>query len=322
MADRFDVVVIGGGPGGYNCAIRLGQLGLSVACVDDRGVFGGTCLNVGCIPSKALLHASELYEAARKEFPKFGITATPGYDLPAMMAQKQQAVAQLTKGIEYLFRKNKVEGVIGRAQIAAPGKVTVQTKDGMRELQSGHIVIATGSEVTPLPGVTIDEKIIVSSTGALSLAEAPKRLLVVGAGVIGLELGSVWRRLGSQVTVIEFLNRIVPGVDAEIASQFQRLLERQGLSFRLSSKVTGIERRNDGLAVSVAPAAGGDSAVTEADVVLVAIGRRAYTNDLGLDKIGVQARSARGGDHGRSVPHEYSGPLGHRRCPGRTHAGA
>ena len=293
MADRFDAVVIGGGPGGYNCAIRLGQLGLSAACVDDRGPFGGTCLNVGCIPSKALLHSSELYELARKEFPRLGITGTPGLDLSAMMAQKQQVVGQLTKGIEYLFRKNKVEGIVGRGQIAAPGKVIVSTKDGTRELATAHIVIATGSEVTPLPGVSIDEKVIVSSTGALSLSEVPRHLLVIGAGVIGLELGSVWRRLGSQVTIIEFLDRIVPGVDLEVANHFQRLLERQGLTFRLSSKVTRVEKGNNGLAVSIEPAKSGAAEMLNADVVLVAIGRRPNTTDLGLQSLGVQ-RDARG----------------------------
>jgi dihydrolipoamide dehydrogenase len=261
--------------------------------VDDRGAFGGTCLNVGCIPSKALLHSSELYELARREFPKIGITGTPGLDLPAMMAQKQQVVGQLTKGIEFLFRKNKVEGIVGRGEITAPGKVIVRTKDGARELSADHIVIATGSDVTPLPGVTIDEQLIVSSTGALSLSEVPRRLLVVGAGVIGLELGSVWRRLGSQVTVIEFLDRIVPGVDLEIAKQFQRLLERQGLTFRLSHKVTGIEKGNDGLSISVEPANSGAAEMLSADIVLVAIGRRPNTRDLGLESLGVQ-RDSRG----------------------------
>jgi dihydrolipoamide dehydrogenase len=287
MADRFDVVVIGGGPGGYNCAIRAGQLGLSVACVDDRGVFGGTCLNVGCIPSKALLHASELYEAARKEFPKLGIAGKPELDLASMMRHKEQVVTQLTKGIEFLFRKNKVEGIIGRGKITAPGKVVVQTKGATRELSATNIVIATGSEVTPLAGIDIDEKTIVSSTGALSLPEPPKRLLVVGAGVIGLELGSVWRRLGSQVTVIEFLDRIVPGVDLEVATQFQRLVERQGTAFRLSSKVTAIEKGKTALKVTVEPANGGERVSAAADVVLVAIGRRPYTQGLGLDSVGV-----------------------------------
>lgn len=293
MADRFDVVVIGGGPGGYNCAIRLGQLGLSAACIDDRGRFGGTCLNVGCIPSKALLHASELYELARKDFPRFGITGTPGLDLPAMMAQKQQAVDQLTRGVEFLFRKNKVEGIIGRAKITAPGRIQVKSRDGIRDISADHIVIATGSEVTPLPGVKIDEQQIVSSTGALSLKAVPKRLLVVGGGIIGLELGSVWRRLGAEVIVVEFLDRIVPGIDAEVARQFHRLLERQGMTFRLSSKVTGASKKGKALSVSVEPATGGDATVLDADIVLVAIGRRAYTKDLGLEEIGVKL-NARG----------------------------
>jgi dihydrolipoamide dehydrogenase len=293
MADRFDVVVIGGGPGGYNCAIRLGQLGLSAACIDDRGRFGGTCLNVGCIPSKALLHASELYELARKDFPKFGITGTPGLDLPAMMAQKQQAVDQLTRGVEFLFRKNKVEGIVGRAKITAPGRMQVKSRDGIRDISADHIVIATGSEVTPLPGVKIDEQQIVSSTGALSLKAVPKRLLVVGGGIIGLELGSVWRRLGSEVIVVEFLDRIVPGIDAEVARQFHRLLERQGMTFRLSSKVTGVSKKGKALSVSVEPATGGDATMLDADIVLVAIGRRAYTSDLGLADIGVKL-NARG----------------------------
>ncbi|HEX5280614.1 MAG TPA: dihydrolipoyl dehydrogenase [Micropepsaceae bacterium] len=288
MADRFDVVVIGGGPGGYNCAIRLGQLGLTAACIDDRGTFGGTCLNVGCIPSKALLHASELYELARKDFAKFGITGTPGLDLAAMMAEKQQVVEQLTKGVEFLFRKNKVEGIVGRAKITAPGHVQIKSQSGTREISAGHIVIATGSEVTPLPGVKIDEQQIVSSTGALSLKNVPKRLLVVGAGIVGLELGSVWRRLGAEVTVVEFLDRIVPGIDNEVARQFHRLLERQGMTFRLSGKVTGVAKKGKALSVSVEPASGGDAAVLDADIVLVAIGRRPYTKDLGLEEIGVK----------------------------------
>src|SRR6185295_2697125 len=197
MADSFDVVVIGGGPGGYNCAIRAGQLGMSVACIDKRGTFGGTCLNVGCIPSKALLHASELYETARTHFPEFGITTEKlGVDLAAMMAHKDKVVGELTKGVEFLFKKNKVEGIVGEAKISAPGRVSVKTKDGARDLEAKSIVIATGSDVAPLPGVTIDEMQIVSSTGALKFSSVPKRLLVVGAGVIGLELGSVWRRLG------------------------------------------------------------------------------------------------------------------------------
>src|SRR4029077_11255088 len=281
MADNFDVVVIGGGPGGYNCAIRLGQLGLSAACVDKRGSFGGTCLNIGCIPSKALLHASDLYELARHDFPRFGITGTPGIDLSAMMAQKDKVVGELTKGVEYLFKKNKVEGIVGEAKIAAPGKVTVRTKDGTRDISAKHIVIATGSDVAPLPGIVIDEKRIVSSTGALSLNPVPKRLLVVGAGVIGLELGSVWRRLGSGVLVVEFLDRIVPGVDGEVAKQFQRLLERQGMTFKLASKVVGVDTTGESLSVAVEPAKGGAREDFAADVMLVAIGRRPYTDGLG-----------------------------------------
>ena len=293
MADSFDVVVIGGGPGGYNCAIRLGQLGLKAACVDARGSFGGTCLNVGCIPSKALLHTSDLYQLARVDFSRFGITGTVGVDLKAMMAHKDKVVGELTRGVEFLLKKYKAEAIVGEAKITAPGKVSVKTKDGSRELQTKYIVIATGSDVTPLPGVTIDEKQIVSSTGALALASVPKRLLVVGAGVIGLELGSVWRRLGSQVQVVEFLDRIVPGVDNEVAKQFQRLLERQGVSFKLSSKVVGVEKKGDMLQVSVEPAAGGVRETLEADIILVAIGRRAFTDGLSLDVIGVK-RDAKG----------------------------
>jgi dihydrolipoamide dehydrogenase len=292
MADSFDVVVIGGGPGGYNCAIRLGQLGVSVACIDKRGPFGGTCLNIGCIPSKALLHASDLYEVARHDFPRFGITGTPGLDLKAMMAQKDKAVGELTRGVDFLFKKNKVTPIVGEGKITAPGRVNVKTKDGARDLTCKHIVIATGSDVAPLPGVTIDEQTIVSSTGALSLPAAPKRMLVVGAGVIGLELGSVWRRLGSEVQVVEFLDRIVPGVDAEVAKQFQRLLERQGMKFKLASKVVGVEKKGDAYSVAVEPAKGGAPENFEAEVILVSIGRRPYTDGLGLDEVGVK-RDAR-----------------------------
>jgi len=293
MADAFDVVVIGGGPGGYNCAIRLGQLGLKAACVDKRGTFGGTCLNVGCIPSKALLHASDLYHLAKSDFARFGIKGTYELDLKTMMAHKDKVVGELTKGVEFLLRKNKAEGIVGEAKITGPGKVSVKTKDGTRELTCKHIVIATGSDVAPLPAVTIDEKQIVSSTGALSLESPPKRLLVVGAGVIGLELGSVWRRLGSDVQVVEFLDRIVPGLDSEVGKQFQRLLEKQGMKFKLGSKVVGVEKKGDAYAVAVEPAKGGARETFDADVILVAIGRRPYTDGLGLDEAGVK-RDARG----------------------------
>lgn len=293
MADAFDVVVIGGGPGGYNCAIRLGQLGLKAACVDKRGTFGGTCLNVGCIPSKALLHASDLYHLAKSDFARFGIKGTYELDLKTMMAHKDKVVGELTKGVEFLLRKNKAEGIVGEAMITGPGKVSVKTKDGTRELTCKNIVIATGSDVAPLPGVTIDEKQIVSSTGALSLESPPKRLLVVGAGVIGLELGSVWRRLGSDVQVVEFLDRIVPGLDSEVGKQFQRLLEKQGMKFKLGSKVVGVEKKGDAYSVAVEPAKGGARETFDADVILVAIGRRPYTDGLGLDEAGVK-RDQRG----------------------------
>jgi dihydrolipoamide dehydrogenase len=294
MADSFDAIVIGGGPGGYNAAIRLGQLGLKAACVDKRGTFGGTCLNIGCIPSKALLHASERFHEAQSDFAKLGIKASVELDLPAMMAQKDKVVGELTKGVEFLFKKNKVEGIVGEARItAAPsngslGKVEVKTKDGVRALEAKNIIIATGSDVAPLPGVTIDEKQIVSSTGAIALKEVPKKLLVVGAGVIGLELGSVWRRLGAEVTVVEFLDRITPGLDLEVGKAFQRVLQKQGFAFQLSTKVVGVEKKKSGgLTVTVEPAAGGEKNTIETDIMLVAIGRRPFTDNLGLDKVGV-----------------------------------
>jgi len=294
MAEIYDAVVIGGGPGGYNAAIRLGQLGLKTACIDKRGRFGGTCLNIGCIPSKALLFASERYEEARSHFAKIGIKAKVDLDLPGMMAHKDKMVGELTKGVEFLFKNNKVEHISGAGKIIAPGKVEVTAADGSkRVLECKNIVIATGSEVMPLPGVEIDEDRIVSSTGVLALKSVPKRLLVVGAGVIGLELGSVWRRLGSEVTVVEFLDRIVPGLDGEVAKTFQRVLAKQGMSFQLSTKVTGVEKTKSALKVSVEPASGGDKQVIETDVMLVCIGRRPYTEGLGLVEAGV-AMDAKG----------------------------
>ncbi|MEE2691504.1 MAG: dihydrolipoyl dehydrogenase [Pseudomonadota bacterium] len=289
---QYDVVIIGGGPGGYNAAIRAGQLGLKAACIDKRETkkFGGTCLNVGCIPSKALLHASELFEAAGKHFPKLGIkTGEIGLDLPQMLKQKEEAVDGLTKGVEFLFKKNKVDPYLGTGEIIAPGKVRVTDADGKTtDLETKHIVIATGSEVTPLKGVEIDEERIVSSTGALSFPSVPKHLVVIGAGVIGLELGSVWRRLGSKVTVVEFLDRVLPTNDGEVSKQFQRLMQKQGMEFRLSSKVTGVEKLKSKLKISVEPAAGGDKETIEADAVLVAIGRRPHTAGLGLERAGVK----------------------------------
>jgi dihydrolipoamide dehydrogenase len=288
MADSFDVVVIGGGPGGYNAAIRAGQLGLTSACIDKRGAFGGTCLNIGCIPSKALLHASERFHEARTDFAKLGIKASVELDLPTMMAHKTKVVGELTKGVEFLLKKAKSEAIVGEARITAPGQIEVKGKDGtIRTLTARNIVIATGSDVAALPGVTIDEDTIVSSTGALELKSVPKRLLVVGGGYIGLELGSVWRRLGSEVTVVEFLDRITPGLDGEIGKNFQRILTKQGIKFQLSTKVIGVQKAGGALRVTVEPAAGGAQTAIEADVMLVSIGRTAFTNALGLDKIGV-----------------------------------
>jgi dihydrolipoamide dehydrogenase len=285
----YDVVVIGGGPGGYNAAIRAGQLGLKVACVEGRETLGGTCLNVGCMPSKALLHASELYEAASgKEFANLGIEVKPTLNLPQMMKQKDESVSALTKGIEFLFRKNKVEWIKGWGKLAGAGRVQVTAADGSQtELQAKDIVIATGSEPTPLPGVTIDNQRILDSTGALSLSEVPRHLIVIGAGVIGLELGSVWRRLGSEVTVVEYLDRICPGLDDETAKTLQRSLSKQGMSFRLGCKVAGAVVNGKGVELSIEPAAGGSAQVLEADYVLVAIGRRPYTVGLGLESVGL-----------------------------------
>ncbi len=284
----YDLVVIGTGPGGYVCAIRAAQLGLKVAVVEKRATHGGTCLNVGCIPSKALLHASELFEEAGHGFAGMGIGVEPKLDLSRMLDFKDEGVDGNVKGVEFLLKKNKVDVVFGLGTIVAAGKVAVKGNDGKDTiLEAKAIVIATGSDVTPLPGVTIDEKRIVSSTGALDLETVPKHLVVVGAGVIGLELGSVWRRLGSKVTVVEYLDRILPGMDLEVAKQFQRILAKQGMTFRLSSKVAGVETTGEGVKVTVEPAAGGERQTIEADVVLVAIGRRPYTEGLGLAEAGV-----------------------------------
>ncbi len=284
----YDVVIIGGGPGGYNAAIRAGQLGLKVACVEKRATLGGTCLNVGCIPSKALLHASELYEMASKDFAELGIEVTPKLNLPAMMTQKDVSVGHLTKGVEFLFKKNKADWIKGAGKIAGPGKVEVTGADGaVTTLDAKNIVIATGSEPSSLPGVAVDQKRIVDSTGALTLPEVPKSLIVIGAGVIGLELGSVWRRLGSKVTVVEFLDRIVPGLDEETARTFQRSLAKQGVVFKLGSKVTAAKAGAKSVDLTVEPVAGGPAETLSADYVLVCIGRRPYTDGLGLETVGV-----------------------------------
>ncbi len=285
----YDLVVIGAGPGGYVCAIRAAQLGMKVAVVEKRKTLGGTCLNIGCIPSKALLHASEMFEEAGHGMAPLGVVvAAPKLDLAAMMKHKDDTVAANVNGVAFLFRKNKIDWVTGEGRIAVPGKVVVKGEDGNEKtLEAKAIVIATGSDVARLPGVEIDEKTVVSSTGALSLRKVPKRLIVVGAGVIGLELGSVWRRLGAEVTVVEFLDRILPGMDGEVAKQFERLLEKRGFAFHLGHKVAKVEKAAGAVKATVEPAAGGEAKTIDADVVLVAIGRRPYTQNLGLEALGV-----------------------------------
>ncbi|OFX07720.1 MAG: dihydrolipoyl dehydrogenase [Alphaproteobacteria bacterium RIFOXYD12_FULL_60_8] len=283
MSQAYDLVVIGGGPGGYVCAIRAAQLGLRTACVESRGTLGGTCLNVGCIPSKALLHSSHHYDSAKSDLAAHGITAEVSLDLATMLGRKDKVVDDLTKGIEFLFKKNKVDYIRGRGHLEAPGRVRV----GETVLDAKAVVIATGSESAPLPGITVDEKRIVSSTGALSLPHVPTSLIVIGAGVIGLELGSVWRRLGAQVTVIEYLDHILPPLDGEVRKTMQRILKKQGLTFKLASKVTSAKASKTGVTLTVEPAQGGAVETLTADVVLVAVGRRPYTEGLGLEALGI-----------------------------------
>jgi dihydrolipoamide dehydrogenase len=285
----YDLIVIGSGPGGYVCAIRAAQLGMKVAVVEMRKTLGGTCLNIGCIPSKALLYASEMFDEAAHGLGALGVVVPPPkLDLAGMMKHKDDTAAANVNGVAFLFKKNKIDWVKGEGRIAAPGKVVVKGEDGNENtLETKAIVIATGSDVARLPGVEIDEKTIVSSTGALTLPEAPKRLIVVGAGVIGLELGSVWRRLGAEVTVVEFLDRILPGMDSEVARQFHRMLEKQGLAFHLGHKVTKVDKGGGFLTATIEPVAGGETKTIDADVVLVAIGRRPFTENLGLQALGV-----------------------------------
>ena len=284
----YDLVVIGSGPAGYVCAIRGAQLGLKTAVIEKDKTFGGTCLNVGCIPSKALLHASHLFEEAGHDFAGMGIgVPRPKLDVKQMQAFKQEGVDGNVKGVDFLFKKNKIDTFQGTGRIIGAGKIEVTGKGKTETIEAKSIVIATGSDVARLRGIEIDEKRVVSSTGALVLSSVPKKLLIVGAGVIGLELGSVWRRLGAEVEVVEFLDRILPGMDNEIARQFQRILEKQGMKFRLASKVTGVDAKGKTLKATVEPAAGGKAETLEADVTLVAIGRVPYTEGLGLKEAGV-----------------------------------
>jgi dihydrolipoamide dehydrogenase len=294
--ELFDLVVIGGGPGGYVAAIRAAQLGMKVACVEKRASLGGTCLNIGCIPSKALLHSSELYADARDGLNAYGIKIpTVELDLPAMQDQKSKVVKELTQGIEFLFRKNKVTSIKGAARLDGPGRIAVElTAGGGQMLNARNIVIATGSETASVPGITLDEERIVSSTGALDLEEVPAHLVVVGAGYIGLELGTVWRRLGAKVTVVEWLDRITPGMDLEVSRQFQRLLSRQGLGFKLGTKVTEVDGGGDRLVITTEAVDGGEPEKMKADVMLVAVGRRPYTEGLGMERLGLKTDN-----HGR-----------------------
>jgi dihydrolipoamide dehydrogenase len=312
MAERYDVVVIGGGPGGYVAAIRAAQLGMRAACVDSRASLGGTCLNIGCIPSKALLQSSEKFAEAGRSLAEHGITiGEVGLDLAAMMARKDKVVTTLTRGVEFLFRKNKVDWLKGRGRIAGSGRVAVADGNGgSQQVEAGAIVIATGSESIPLPGIAVDEERIVSSTGALALERVPERLAVIGGGYIGLELGSVWSRLGSKVTVVEYLDRILPNMDRELGPALQRVLTRSGMVFKLATKVVDGRSGNDGVALELEPAAGGTRETLVADVVLVAIGRRPFTDGLGLDEVGV-ARDPAGrvtvdGAFATSVPGMYA----------------
>ena len=291
----YDLVVIGTGPGGYVCAIRAAQLGMKVAVVEKNATLGGTCLNVGCMPSKSLLHASEMFEEAAHSFAKMGVAVpAPKLDLPQMMIFKQQGIDGNVKGVEFLMKKNKIDVIHGIGKILAAGKIEVSSGGKTQLVETKNIVIASGSDVAKLKGIEIDERRIVSSTGALSLDKVPGKLLIVGAGVIGLELGSVWHRLGAEVTVVEFLDRILPGMDGEIARQFQRLLEKQGFKFKLGAKVVSVDTSGKTLGAKIEPAAGGAQETLEADVVLVCIGRVPYTEGLGLKEAGV-ALDNRGG---------------------------
>lgn len=292
MADAYDVIVIGSGPGGYVCAIKAAQLGLKTAVIEKNETFGGTCLNIGCIPSKALLHASEMFAEANHGLDDLGITVSkPKLDFRGFMAHKEKTVKANVDGVAFLFKKNKIDSYIGTGSIAGNGRVVVTDAKGKaQELATKNIVIATGSDVAGIPGldVKIDEKVIVSSTGALELAKIPKKMIVVGGGVIGLEMGSVWNRLGTEIIVVEYLDTILGAMDNDVSRQFQRMLKKQGMTFHLSSKVTGVRKSAKGGMVTFEPVAGGDPQKLEADIVLVATGRKPYTDGLGLEEAGVE----------------------------------
>jgi dihydrolipoamide dehydrogenase len=313
MAESFDLTVIGSGPGGYVCAIRAAQLGMKVAVVEKWPTFGGTCLNIGCIPSKALLYSTELFEEAGHNFSQLGIDISPPQvNLAQMMAHKDETVSQNVNGVSFLFKKNKITAFQGTGALAGAGRVQITPDKGAPQtIETKHVVIASGSVPASLPGIEIDEERIVTSTGALSLGAVPERLLVIGAGVIGLELGSVWARLGAKVTVVEFLDRILPGMDSEVARQFQRILTKQGVEFRLSTKVKSIDKQDDGsLTARLEPAAGGELAIVDADMALVSIGRKPYTQGLGLEAAGVElderGRIIVGPGYGTNVENVYA----------------
>jgi dihydrolipoamide dehydrogenase len=307
----YDFVVIGSGPGGYVCAIRASQLGFKTACIEKDPTLGGTCLNVGCIPSKALLAASEKFEEAEHHLGAFGVeVGGVTLNLAGMMGHKDKVVKANTDGVAYLFKKNKIDWIKGKASFTGPDMLVVKGEGEPQTITAKHIVIATGSESTPLPGIEVDEQRIVTSTGALKLSSVPKTMVVIGGGYIGLEMGTVWQRLGADVTVVEFLDRILPGMDGEVSKQMQRILQRQGMKFRLSTKVASAKASKSGVALSLEPAAGGAAEAIEADIVLVSVGRRAYTAGLDLDKAGVKlddrGRIATDAHFATSVPGVYA----------------
>jgi len=289
MENNFDVIIIGGGPGGYVCAIRAAQLGLKTACIESRGTLGGTCLNVGCIPSKSLLNLSENFYKAKKDFNQQGIEISDiKLNIDKMMSNKNKSIQILTKGVEFLFKKNKVTYLKGKGVLFSKNDVVVYNNNKKENYKAKNIVIATGSDVASLPGITIDEKNIISSTGALSLNKAPKKLLVIGGGYIGLEMGSVWSRLGAEVTVIEYLDCITPGMDREISQEFQKILNKQGIKFKLNSKVSSVKNKNNSVLVTFTDNKTSKSETIEADKVLVSVGRKPYTEGLNLSKIGIK----------------------------------